>query len=123
MTQIPKPYVEDMPLGTILPFLKAEDVPDHWVVLDGRSIQLDEHPDLVTKMWKRWSDHMGSGWAEEAMTWWLDRGGYVLPRVVKLPDIGPDEVTALAFGATYLADDAEPVLAIKAERLVISDAD
>lgn len=125
MTQIPKPYVEDMPLGTILPFLKAEDVPENYLILNGRTVIWDEYPLLLTKMYLRWSDITDNEWIEgKARAFWLEHGGSQpnLKRLT-LPDIDPDEVAALAFGATYLADDAEPVLAIKAERLVSSDGE
>lgn len=118
--QIPQPLVEDMPLGSILPFLKAEDVPDNWQILDGTVLTSTMFPALIAKMHERWENIEGE-WADDVRSWWEERGGFVLPFMIRLPDIHPDEVMALAFGATYLADDAEPVLAIKAMREVSSD--
>lgn len=119
--QIPRPEVDYLPLGTILPFLSAKEVHADFVILNGQTITIEENEPLVTKMHSRWKDldldDPANSWAH---IFWLRNGGGVYADRVIMPVFNHRAVVEFAFGATFMSDDARPVLAIRFRRHVIS---
>ena len=114
--QIPTADVELLPVCSILPFTKDEDVPPEFAVMDGRVITYRDAPEFVLRMHERWTAHSKLPIHKAAVEFWERYGGSVNQSFIRLPTIPPEEVTQLAFGVTYLPEDVKPVLAIKVWR-------
>lgn len=100
-----------LPVGSILPFTDAVDIPANWEILDGRSLDVELVPTLAMVM--------GAA-RPEALEIWRRMGGDITDESIKLPNLRDRQAYEAAFG--FIVDGAQAVLAIKAHRDVSSDA-
>lgn len=100
---IDKPDLDIVPLGTILPFSPADELPDTWHKLDGSILDAKEYPELYKRIWA-------------TLDIWLKVGGNASNSTIVLPKIDTvEEAMELAFG--YHSDPPmDIVLAIKVNR-------